>query len=295
MPLEDFIIYVYCCVADIYPQVVDAPLRRRGFKPKLTDSEVIAMEIIGEFLGKDQDKGIWQYFRDHWHPCFPHLGSRANFAKHCANLWAIKQRILDHLSTKLNSYSDTIHFADGFPMPVCRITRAANSECFKGEADYGYCAAKDEFYYGFEGHIIINFAGVISGYTFAPANSDERDVLQDMTQGLSGLLIGDKGYIRPSLQEDLAAQGIDLQTPLRKNMTETRPASFVQQLLSARRLVETVIGQLTDRFNIEKVRARDLWHLTNRFVRKLLAHTMAVFLNDSLHREPLQFDGLVQA
>jgi hypothetical protein len=60
-------------------------------------------------------------------------------------------------------------------------------------------------------------------------------------------------------------------------------------------LVETVIGQLTDRFNIEKVRARDRWHLTNRFVRKLLAHTVAVFLNYCLPREPLQFEGLVEA
>ena len=76
----------------------------------------------------------------------------------------------------------------------------------KGEASYGYCAAKDEFYYGFEGHIIINLAGVISGYTFASANIDERDVLQDMTQGLRGLLIGDKGFIKPSLKEELAAQ-----------------------------------------------------------------------------------------
>ena len=48
-PLEDFIIFVYCCVADIYPQIVDFPLRHRGFEPKLTDSEVIIMEIVGEF------------------------------------------------------------------------------------------------------------------------------------------------------------------------------------------------------------------------------------------------------
>jgi hypothetical protein len=294
MPLEDFIIYVYCCVADMYPQIVDAPLRHRGFKPKLTDSEVIAMEIVGEFLGQDQDKGIWAYFRNHWHAGFPHLGSRANFAKHCANLWAIKQAMQEHLSEKLNGYSDSVHLVDGFPMPVCRITRAPTSECFKGEAGYGYCAAKDEVYYGFEGHIVISLAGVISGYTFAPANIDERDVLQDMTQNLSGLLMGDKGFIRPSLKEELAEQGLDLQTPLRKNMTETRPASFVRQLVSTRRLVETVIGQLSERFNIEKVRARNRWHLTNRFVRKVLAHTMAVFLNGCLHREPLQFDGLVQ-
>ncbi|MEY3289900.1 MAG: hypothetical protein RLZZ419_2142 [Pseudomonadota bacterium] len=239
------------------------------------------MEIIGEFLGKDQDKGIWEYFRDHWHSWFPHFVSRANFAKHCANLWAIKKSIQEYLSKKLNGYSDSIHLADGFPMPVCRITRA-QSQCFKGEAGYGYCAAKDEIYYGFEGHIAINFTGVIRGDTFASANIDERDVLQDITQNLSGLLIGDKGFIRPFLKEELANQGLELQTPLRKNMTETRPASFLRQLLSTRRLVETVIGQLTQRFNIEKIRARDLWHLTNRFVRKLLSYTMAIFLNRCL-------------
>lgn len=53
MPLKDFITYVYCCVADIYPQVVDVPLRRRGFEPKLTDSEAIARETVGEFLGQN--------------------------------------------------------------------------------------------------------------------------------------------------------------------------------------------------------------------------------------------------
>ena len=295
MPLEDFIIYVYCCVADIYPQIADIRLRQRGFGPKLTDSEVITMEIVGEYLGKDQDKGIWRYFRNHWHSWFPNLGSRANFAKQCANLWAVKQRILEYLSTDLNGYSDPIHLVDGFPMPVCRITRASRSKCFKHQAGYGYCAAKDEHYYGFEGHLIINLEGVVSGYTFAPANIDERDVLQDMTEGIRGLLIGDKGFIRPWLSLELSEQDIDLQTPLRKNMDDTRPASFVQKLMSARRLVETVIGQLTERFHIEKVRARDLWHLTNRFVRKLLAHTVAVFLNYSLLREPLQLEGLVDA
>jgi len=40
-----------------------------------------------------------------------------------------------------------------------------------------------------------------------------------------------------------------------------------------RRLIETVIGQLTERFHIEKVRARDTWHQCSRFWRKLLAHT----------------------
>jgi len=43
--------------------------------------------------------------------------------------------------------------------------------------------------------------------------------------------------------------------------------------------VETVICQLTERFQIEKVCARDCLHLSNRFIRKILAYTLGMFLN----------------
>lgn len=59
-----------------------------------------------------------------------------------------------------------------------------------------------------------------------------------------------------------------------------------------RRLIETVIGQLVERFHIEKIRARDLWHLTSRINRKILAHTLCVWLNRH-HCDPLQFEGIV--
>jgi hypothetical protein len=88
-------------------------------------------------------------------------------------------------------------------------------------------------------------------------------------------------------------QHIDLETPLRANMTETRDPVFVKNLIKVRRLVETVIGQLTDHLHMAKVRARDLWHLTSRINRKILAHTMGIYLNRMLGREPLQFDGLI--
>jgi len=52
MPVEDFIIYVYCCVEDICRTIVGQPLRSRGFMPKLSDAEVITMEIVGEFMAK---------------------------------------------------------------------------------------------------------------------------------------------------------------------------------------------------------------------------------------------------
>lgn len=115
---------------------------------------------------------------------------------------------------------------------------------------------------------MINSIGVITAATLTAANIDERDVCPELMTKLRGLALGDKGYIRPSLQKDLATQGLYLQTPLRENMEDDRPKWYVKWMISTRRLIETVIGQLTDRFNIEKVRARDVWHQGSRILEK---------------------------
>jgi hypothetical protein len=65
-------------------------------------------------------------------------------------------------------------------------------------------------------------------------------------------------------------------------------------LKSKRRLVETIIGQLAERFEIEKTKARDLWHVTNRIARKILSHTVGVFLNKMMGNPPLQLALLLK-
>lgn len=296
MPLEDFIIAMFCWIDDQLPLLTGGQrLRQRGAYPKLTDSEVITMEVVGEFLGLDTDQGIWRYFRHHWLTWFPQLGARTTFAKQAANLWAIKQGLHGRLVAALGADADPIHLIDGFPMPVCVITRAPRSHVFAGIADYGYCASKHQYYYGLHGHLITAFSGAITALTVTPATGDERDALWELTHGIQGLLIGDKGYLGQRLQADLALRGLDLQTPLRSNMHDPRDPAVVQRLVATRRGVETVIGQLTERFHIEKIWARDLWHLTSRLARKVLGHLLCIFLNRTLGRPDLQFDGLVTA
>jgi hypothetical protein len=168
-------------------------------------------------------------------------------------------------------------------------------QCFKGQADYGYCAAKDETYYGFEGHIIISFEGLVVGYTLTEASDDERDGRWDMIESIRGVLFGDNGYIRPLLRTELAAQEIQLETPLRKNMNDTRDRRYVRCMNKVRRRIETVIGQLSEHFGIERVWARDLWHLTNRLIRKFLAHTIGVYFNRMQGHEPIQLEYLIAA
>lgn len=59
MPLDDFIIQVYCFVYDLFEETTkNMNLRQRGPSPKLTDVEVITMEIVGESLKLNGDSNI---------------------------------------------------------------------------------------------------------------------------------------------------------------------------------------------------------------------------------------------
>ena len=93
MDLSTFIIGVFDLCEDWLTE--RGPVRSRGPAPKLSDSEVITMEIIGEFLGIDTDKGIFTYFKRHYTHYFPKIREihRTTFCRQAANLWVIKERL----------------------------------------------------------------------------------------------------------------------------------------------------------------------------------------------------------
>jgi len=282
MPIEKFIIQIYCCIDDYLKTI--PKIRTRGPNPLLSDAEVITIEILAEIMGHGSDKGIFDYVNSHWRSWFPKLGSRTSFTRQMSNLWMIKEQVRKHLIKAICPDNDLFLF-DGFPVPTCHPKRVRSKNPLRGQAGFGYCAAKDHHYFGFKGHVVTNAHGMILNFTFAAANIDERDVLPELVNSYQGVLIADKGLIRPSLTDELATHRLSLQTPLRSNMHDPRPKSFVNQLMNTRRLVETVIGQLVDRFNVKKIRVKDVWHLTAKLSRKILAHTAAFFIKKSL-----QFD-----
>lgn len=291
MLTEDFIIFVFYCIDERIKKL--GQIRSRGFNPKLSDSEVITMEIVGEFLGFDSDKGIWEYFSREWKDWFPNITSRSTFARQAANIWKIKQQIQKQLFAEMNDSLDCVRIVDGFPIPVCHFARARRGACFKGEAGYGRCPSKNQVYYGFKGHLLITASGAIAAFMATPANIEEHQTIEELSDSFKGLVIGDKGFISESLKGRLKENEIDLQTPLKKNMKDGRSPQFVSKIKSIRRMVETVIAQLIHRFHFTKVWARDQWHLISRLSRKLLAHTLGVFLNRKIGRSPIKFDGLL--
>jgi hypothetical protein len=303
LKVEDFITVVYCLVDDLLRPIIHEHTHGQGLrsgkrKPKLSDAEVITMMVAGEFLGKDCDEAIWNYFREHWLPLFPNLHrvDRTRFVRHAADLWWFFRAIRQVLARHVGAFEDDYHLVDGLPMVVANINRARRARLFRGEASRGYCASKKLHYYGFHGHLCVSFGGIITGFSVTAANVDERAAMWEILEGVVGHVLGDKGYISRFLalllreERDLA-----LWTAARKNMTPTTGPWWTGFLCNARRRIETVIGQLSERLHIERVRARDTWHLTGRVERKLLAHTVGMFLLRGMGIPTMELDLVVAA
>ena len=135
MDLSTFIVSVFCLVDD---RIKSHRIRQRGPSPKLSDSEVVTIEIVGEFLGIDTGKGIHLFFRRHYAEWFPTLGEvhRTTFARQAANLWKIKERLWQELLS-LVPHDHTFAICDSMHLPACLFDRASRCRRFRGEAAFG--------------------------------------------------------------------------------------------------------------------------------------------------------------
>src|SRR5436190_691250 len=293
MDLETLIIVVFCLVDDFVRDLCRGRrLRQRGPTPVLADSEVLTVEIVGEFLGLDTDQGLYVYFRRHFAHLFPGLRQvhRTTFLRQAANLWVAKHALWRRLLA-MAGHDPAVALIDSMPVPVCRFARAHRCRAFRGLAAFGHDPVAHQTYYGLRLHLRVAWPGVITGATLAPANEADRAVAPQLLAGLTGWALGDRGYWSPSLRAELAPGGLDLVAPSRgKNPGANRWPAW---LVLARRRIETVLGQLTERFHAKRVRARDEWHLVARWLRKLASHTLAVLLCQQAGLAPLAFERLL--
>jgi Transposase DDE domain len=145
---------------------------------------------------------------------------------------------------------------DGVPLPLCAFARARHCRRLRESAAYGYCAAKQMTFWGIKGYPLMRMDGVICAFWSMPANADERCVLDHLLGTVKGLLLGDKGFqMKEDKQAELLKNNIQLIVPSRKNMKKSMPKQTENQLKNLRRLIETAIGQLCERFHINAIKA----------------------------------------
>jgi hypothetical protein len=268
-------------------------VRERGPLPRLTDAEVLTIEIIGEYLGLDRERALLDYFRRHWSHYFPALQSvhRTTFTRQAANLWKVKERIWQHLLEQTGG-DPSWAMVDSFPVAVCRFARAPRCRSFRAEAGFGRDHTIKQTYYGFRLHVRVAWPGVITRFAVCAADVADLAVLEDLAEQSAGSCLADRNYWSPDVHERLAEQGVQMLVPFKKASHDPEPERS-HAISSIRYRIETVFSQLCERFSIKRVWARDMWHLSSRLLRKVLAHTVAIVLNRAEGNEPLRLAQLL--
>jgi len=298
MSLDEFIITCFCLIDDALPIITGGKrLRQAGPQPKVSDSEVITMEVVGTYLGLTQDKALFEYFRRHYSHFFPALMhvNRTTFVRQTANLWAVKERLWMWVRDEQLSYDPETAIVDSFALPVCHFARAKRSKLFRGEAAYGWDHTHKQAFYGFRVHARVALPGVMTRVGMTPGNTAEGEVVLDLSEGTHGLLLGDRNYWLPDLKVVLKGLGIGLQTPFKKASSPLARRYHSRVLTRVRYRIETVFSQFIGRIGVRHVWARDLWHLRNRLLRGMLMHTLGILFNQFEGHDPLQLAALVAA
>lgn len=245
--------------------------KRRRRPSTLSLAELMTLVILFHQLRFRQFKLFYLgYVCRHLRAEFPRLPSYHR----CVELLPRCAAALSALFTLLKGECDGLSLADATALAVCDNRRISRHRVFQGLAQRGKTSMG--WFYGFKLHAIINSKGELIRLKLTPGNVDDRQPMPELGQGLFGLLFADKGYLGKEVTETLAKQGIQLITPIRKNMKPVPRTDFEKALLRRRALIETVFDELKNLCQIEHTRHRSVAN----FVVNLMAGIIAYCLSD---------------
>jgi hypothetical protein len=278
---DDFCLYVFAIVDDIWRNI--APLfKRPGPAPECSDSELMAMSLIGECRGWDVETEMLSNWNEH-RDLFPHLPSQSRFNRRRRQLMGAINLIRWVVLHLLDVASDRQCTIDSLPIPAVQfhLVPGASREWAAQGATFGKVSSKKVTIFGYKLHLLVTLGGVILDFVLAPANAADLSVAPELLEAHTDLdVIGDKAYISAELAALLLRHNrLHLITLPRRNQKHQLPEAVRTLFNSIRHIIETVNGQLTEQFNIEVNHAHTFGGLCARLYTKLAAHTLCIFIN----------------
>lgn len=278
---EDLCLYTFVTIDDMW-QGIGKRFTRPGPPPHCSDSELITIALVSECRGWDTETELL----DHWQPyldMFPHFPERSRFNRRRRNLAPAINVLRRLLLQALDLSQDPHCLIDSLPVPVMafHLVPGHPGDWAAYGADYGHVASKQQTIFGYKLHLLITLNGVILDFELAPASATDLTIGAELLVEHTDLIVlGDKGYVSAPLAEALWQQNrLRLIALRRKNQKQQLPSATKKLINQVRQLIETVNGQLTDQFNVEKNRAHSFYGLCARLYTKLTAHTLSVYLN----------------
>ena len=208
--------------------------------PKLSDLELIAINISAEYLSIDSEYQLFRYLSN------SKLNGRIErsvFNRRKRKLFLHVENLRQLMVNRFND-NENIFVVDSMPLEICKNARANRSKiCKENEFSFpsrGYCASQSSYYYGYKLHAICSVAGVFQSFDISTASIHDIHFLQDIRQQMKNCtLIGDRGYLSTQIQTDLFNYAnIKLETPMRSNQKDYKKQKYIFR--KSRKRIETL-------------------------------------------------------
>lgn len=175
--IDTFLTAVYCVCDEVYQREIAPRLGPRpGARPKLSDSEVLALAVLNQWHAHRCERCFLGYVRRHWQAYFPRLTSQSAFNRRVRHLWAALCLLGPAVAQEVGRYlghAPAYQVWDGVPVPLLSRCRGRKHRLFGDEADVGRGGSDKAMYYGMRLLAVTNDQGTIDGFVVGPAATSE--------------------------------------------------------------------------------------------------------------------------
>lgn len=277
-----------------------------GPRSSLSRSEVMCLSIVGQWCCFGSERRFWRWAQRHLRGAFPGLPHSSQFnrlaRRHREALVAFSQFLATNLEAQASLYEilDTSGVAT-------RDSRRRGCGWLPEQADIGKCTRLGWFE-GFRLLLAVSPQGVITGFGFAPASTNDRALaetllalrqhphprLASVGSPAQGVYLADKGFegaeATARWREQCDAEVI---VPPRRTAHAAWSPEWCRWFASLRQIVESVYEKLHVAFGLSRERPHHLTGFQTRLAAKVALHNFCLWLNVTTGRDKLAFSELM--
>jgi len=187
--------------------------------------------------------------------------------------------VLNKLSLEFTKYNVENEFVvDSFPVPVCKLVRMKKNKMYQGRQYIGYCAAKDEYYFGVKLHMVCDVNGRPIQTLLTPASENDVKAFRKINLELpvNSAIYADKAYNDYEYEDRLIQKKQIHLMPIRKKNSKRKGSGFLAKFRrKKRKIIETAFSC------IEKLMPRSIHAVTKTgFELKIMLFVLAYAFNN---------------
>jgi hypothetical protein len=267
-----------------YVFATSVAIPRPGPAGLISDHELIALAVAQAATGICSDRqflGVIERLLPGW---FPHLPDQTQYNRRLRRLapWitTVQLGVAEWLA------EGQIRLVDGTLIACANYPGCQRKSEFAGHASYGYCPSKSLFVWGMRLVLITDIKGTPVGYDLVgPKTGQERDSAWELACAQpDSFLFADGGFWGAEYQRTMRLIGVTLITP-DKHKLGARPAVEIAKA-RIRLVAESVFSNLKGQMRLDQHLAKTPAGLAQRIAQRVLALTLAIFINILTGRPP---------